>query len=301
MNALLYAITVLIWGTTWIAIAMQTGDVPAPVSVFYRFVLAATVLLCVLGLSGRLKRIGGRDHLFCILQGMCVFCFNFYCFYSANRYINSGLESVLFSMAILFNAINGVIFFRQRITGKLMLANSLGIIGVVSLFWRDLNPAQMNADVLFGIGLCLLGTYGFSLGNMITARHQRNGLDLLSTNAYAMTYGAITMLVVIMVTGAPFRIDTSLSYLGALVYLAVFGSVVAFGTYFALVGRIGPGQAAYATVMFPLVALTISTLFEGYSWSSSAIVGLLLILSGNAVMFYKPRARVAVAVASKPA
>lgn len=301
MNALLYAITVLIWGTTWIAIAMQTGDVPAPVSVFYRFVLAAAVLLCVLGLSGRLKRIGGRDHLFCILQGMCVFCFNFYCFYSANRYINSGLESVLFSMAILFNAINGVIFFRQRITGKLMLANSLGIIGVVSLFWRDLNPAQMNADVLFGIGLCLLGTYGFSLGNMITARHQRNGLDLLSTNAYAMTYGAITMLVVIMVTGAPFRIDTSLSYLGALVYLAVFGSVVAFGTYFALVGRIGPGQAAYATVMFPLVALTISTLFEGYSWSTSAIVGLLLILSGNAVMFYKPRARVAVAVASKPA
>ncbi len=301
MNALLYAITVLIWGTTWIAIAMQTGDVPAPVSVFYRFVLAAAVLLCVLGLSGRLKRIGGRDHLFCILQGMCVFCFNFYCFYSANRYINSGLESVLFSMAILFNAINGVIFFRQRITGKLMLANSLGIIGVVSLFWRDLNPAQMNADVLFGIGLCLLGTYGFSLGNMITARHQRNGLDLLSTNAYAMTYGAITMLVVIMLTGAPFRIDTSLSYLGALVYLAVFGSVVAFGTYFALVGRIGPGQAAYATVMFPLVALTISTLFEGYSWSTSAIVGLLLILSGNAVMFYKPRARVAVAVASKPA
>ncbi|PPC78666.1 EamA family transporter [Pokkaliibacter plantistimulans] len=301
MNALLYAITVLIWGTTWIAIAMQTGDVPAPVSVFYRFVLAAAVLLCVLGLSGRLKRIGGRDHLFCILQGMCVFCFNFYCFYSANRYINSGLESVLFSMAILFNAINGVIFFRQRITGKLMLANSLGIIGVVSLFWRDLNPAQMNADVLFGIGLCLLGTYGFSLGNMITARHQRNGLDLLSTNAYAMTYGAITMLVVIMVTGAPFRIDTSLSYLGALVYLAVFGSVVAFGTYFALVGRIGPGQAAYATVMFPLVALTISTLYEGYSWSTSAIVGLLLILSGNAVMFYKPRARVAVAVASKPA
>ncbi|MDH2436207.1 DMT family transporter [Pokkaliibacter sp. MBI-7] len=301
MNAMLYAITVLIWGTTWIAIAMQTGDVPAPVSVFYRFVLAATVLISVLGLTGRLKRIGGRDHLFCILQGMCVFCFNFYCFYSANRYINSGLESVLFSMAILFNAINGVIFLKQRITPRLMLANGLGIIGIVSLFWRDLNPAQMNADVLLGIGLCLLGTYGFSLGNMITARHQRNGLDLLSTNAYAMTYGAITMLVVIMVTGAPFRIDTSLSYLGALVYLAVFGSVVAFGTYFALVGRIGPGQAAYATVMFPLVALTISTLFEGYSWSTSAIVGLLLILSGNAVMFYKPRARVAVAVASKPA
>ena len=111
MNATLYAATVLIWGTTWIAIAMQSGPVPSAVSVFYRFALASVLLLTVLLLSRRLRRIGWRDHLFCLLQGLCVFSFNFYCFYSANAYINSGLEAVLFSMATLFNAINGVIFF----------------------------------------------------------------------------------------------------------------------------------------------------------------------------------------------
>ncbi|WP_028294300.1 DMT family transporter [Oceanobacter kriegii] len=289
MTVFLYATTVLIWGTTWIAIAMQTGDVPAAVSVFYRFALAALLLVPMVALMGKLTRISRTDHLFCVLQGMCVFCFNFLCFYQANHYINSGLESVLFSMAILFNAINGVLFLGQRVTARLMLANSLGIVGIISLFWHDLTASSANTDTLLGIGLCLLGTYGFSLGNIISARHQKRGLNVFTTNAYAMTYGAITMLAVILLSGTEFRIDTGLPYLSGLFYLAIVGSILGFGAYFLLIGRIGTGQAAYATVMFPLVALTISTLFEGYEWRFAAVVGLVLILAGNAVMFWKPR------------
>ena len=291
MNYLLYATTVLIWGTTWIAISMQSGPVPVVVSVFYRFALAAGVLLLVLLASGRLRRLAARDHGFCVLQGMCVFGFNFCCFYAANAYINSGLESVLFSLATVFNAINGVIFFRQRVTQRLLCANLLGFIGIVSLFWHDLTGAGLNADVLLGIGLSLLGTYGFSLGNMISVRHQARGLDLLSTNAYAMAYGALVMLIIALVSGAEFSIEWTPGYIGSLGYLALFGSVIGFATYFALIGRIGAGPAAYATVMFPLIALGMSTLFEGYQWSSSAILGLILILLGNAVMFYRPKRR----------
>ena len=61
MNALLFAATVLIWGTTWIAIAMQVGPVPVLVSVFCRFAVAALVLLAGLALAGRLRRPAGRD------------------------------------------------------------------------------------------------------------------------------------------------------------------------------------------------------------------------------------------------
>jgi drug/metabolite transporter (DMT)-like permease len=289
MNALLYITTVLIWGTTWIAISMQSGSVPVLVSVFYRFALAAGLLLLVLMLAGRLRRVSLRDHGFCVLQGMCVFGFNFCCFYAANAYINSGLESVLFSLATVFNALNGVLFFRQRLTQRLLLANLLGFIGILSLFWHDLTGAGMNADVLLGIGLSLLGTYGFSLGNMISVRHQARGLDLLSTNAYAMGYGALVMLMLAWISGASFSIVWTTAYVGSLLYLALFGSVIGFAAYFALIGRIGAGPAAYATVMFPLIALGMSTLFEGYQWTSSAIVGLILILLGNAVMFYRPR------------
>ncbi|CNC07881.1 DMT family transporter [Yersinia alsatica] len=289
MNALLYFLVVLIWGTTWIAITLQQqGDVAITVSIFYRFALAAGVMMLVLILARRLRPLAMRDHLFCVAQGFCVFAFNFYCFYHAAAYISSGLESVIFSMAVLFNAINGMIFFRQHLSPNLLPASILGMIGIVALFWQDLTAAQIAPELLKGIGLSLLGTYGFSLGNMISSRHQRRGLDILSTNAYAMTYGAILMGVFSLIQHQAFTIELTSRYLGSLLYLAIFGSVIAFAAYFSLIGRIGASGAAYSTLLFPLVALSISTLYEDYHWHLNAIIGLLLILLGNLVMFSRP-------------
>lgn len=288
MNALLYILVVVIWGTTWLAIYMQQGVVSVPVSIFWRFAVAAVVMLVVLSAMGRLRRISLRDHVFCMLQGGCVFGFNFFCFYHAAAYISSGLESVIFSMAVLFNAVNGMIFFRQRPSKNLLPAAVLGIAGVIALFWHDLVATQLAPSLLMGIGLSALGTFGFSLGNMISTRHQRRGLETLSTNTYAMFYGTIIMGVLALVRGDSFMPELSLRYLGSLFYLAIFGSVIAFGAYFTLVGRIGASQAAYSTLLFPLVALSLSTVYEGYVWHSNAIVGLVMILLGNLVMFSKP-------------
>ena len=288
MNALLYISVVVIWGTTWLAIYMQQGVVSVPVSIFWRFAVAAVVMLVVLLALGRLRRISLRDHLFCMLQGACVFGFNFFCFYHAAAYISSGLESVIFSMAVLFNAVNGMIFFRQRPSKNLLPAAALGIAGVIALFWHDLVATQLAPSLLLGIGLSALGTFGFSLGNMISTRHQRRGLETLSTNTYAMFYGTVIMGVLALVRGDSFMPELSLRYLGSLFYLAIFGSVIAFGAYFTLVGRIGASQAAYSTLLFPLVALSLSTVYEGYIWHSNAIIGLVMILLGNLVMFSKP-------------
>lgn len=288
MNALLYILVVVIWGTTWLAIYMQQGVVSVPVSIFWRFAVAAVVMLVVLKSLGRLRRISLQDHLFCVLQGACVFGFNFVCFYHAAAWISSGLESVIFSMAVIFNAINSMIFFRQRPHPNLLPAAALGIAGVVALFWHDLAATQLAPSLLLGIGLSALGTYGFSIGNMISTRHQRRGLETLSTNTYAMFYGALIMAAVALVRGDSFMPEITARYLGSLLYLAIFGSVIAFGAYFTLVGRIGAGQAAYSTLLFPLVALSLSTFYEGYVWHGNAVIGLAMILMGNMVMFSKP-------------
>lgn len=288
MNALLYILVVVIWGTTWIAIYMQQGVVSVPVSIFWRFAVAAVVMLVVLLALGRLKRIGLKDHLFCVLQGACVFGFNFFCFYHAAAYISSGLESVIFSMAVLFNAFNNFLFFRKKPSPRVLPAAALGIAGIVALFWHDLAATQMAPSLLIGIGLSALGTFGFSLGNMISARHQGRGLETLSTNTYAMFYGTAIMGVVALASGESFMPDFTVRYIGSLLYLAIFGSVIAFGAYFTLVGRIGASQAAYSTLLFPLVALTLSTLYEGYVWHANAVLGLVMILLGNLVMFAKP-------------
>jgi EamA-like transporter family. len=288
MNALLYGLVVVIWGTTWIAIFLQQGPVAAPVSIFWRFAVASAAMMLVLLALGRLRKLAVRDHLFCMVQGCCVFCFNFWCFYTAAKFINTGLESVIFSMAVLYNAINSFIFFGQRPPARFWTAAILGLLGIITLFWDDLLASGWSHELLLGIGLSALGTYGFSLGNMISLRHQRNGLETMTTNAWAMTYGTLVMGAIALVRGDSFVPEWTMSYIGALLYLAIFGSVIAFGAYFTLVGRIGAGKAAYSTLLFPLVALSISTVYEGYVWHMNAVAGLLLILTGNLVMFTRP-------------
>lgn len=288
MNALLYSLVVLIWGTTWIAIFLQQGPVAAPVSIFWRFAVASATIMMVLLALGRLRKMMLRDHLFCMVQGCCVFCFNFWCFYTAAAYINTGLESVIFSMAVLYNAINSFIFFGQRPPARFGFAAVLGMLGIITLFWDDLLASGWSKELLLGIGLSALGTYGFSLGNMISLRHQRNGLETMTTNAWAMTYGTLVMGAIALIRGDNFAPEWTVSYMGALLYLAIFGSVIAFGAYFTLVGRIGAGKAAYSTLLFPLVALSISTVYEGYVWHVNGIAGIVLILTGNMVMFTKP-------------
>ncbi|MBL5898337.1 DMT family transporter [Lelliottia amnigena] len=288
MNALLYGLVVLIWGTTWIAIFLQQGPVAAPVSIFWRFAVASATIMIVLLALGRLRKMVLRDHLFCMVQGCCVFCFNFWCFYTAAAYINTGLESVIFSMAVLYNAINSFIFFGQRPPARFGIAAVLGMLGIITLFWDDLLASGWSQELLLGIGLSALGTYGFSLGNMISLRHQRNGLETMTTNAWAMTYGTLVMGAIALIRGDNFTPEWTVSYMGALLYLAIFGSVIAFGAYFTLVGRIGAGKAAYSTLLFPLVALSISTIYEGYVWHMNGIAGIVLILTGNMVMFTKP-------------
>ena len=290
MNALLYCLVVVIWGTTWIAIYLQQGPVAAPVSIFWRFAVATALMMLIMQIRGKLRTLSLRDHLFCLLQGSCVFCFNFWCFYTAAAWINTGLESVIFSMAVLFNAVNSFFFFGQKPPLRFYCAAALGLTGIATLFWQDLMNSGFSGSLLLGIGLSALGTFGFSLGNMISLRHQKKGLEVMTTNSWAMLYGTLLIATIALLRGDNFTPQWTFSYIGALLYLAVFGSVIAFGAYFTLVGRIGASNAAYSTLLFPLVALSFSTVYEGYSWQVNAVAGLILILVGNLVMFARPPA-----------
>lgn len=285
MNLALFAATVLIWGSTWIAIAVELGPVPVLVSVFYRFALAALILWAVMALSGKLSRTRPRDHLFMGLQGLFLFSLNFLCFYTATGLIPSGLVSVIFSLATIFNAANARIFFGERISARAVLATAVGVAGLVLVFWNDLFLGALNLAALQGIGLAALGTLFFSLGNMVSRRNSAAGVPPATANAWGMAYGALFLAALIGVSGTAMTPPPDLRYLGALAYLAVFGSVIGFTTYLMLVARIGSGRAAYATVMFPVIALMLSWAFEGYEWHPSAIAGVALTLLGNVILF----------------
>lgn len=281
MTLFLYITTVLIWGSTWIAIYWQVGDVDVVVSVFYRFAIAAVLFLPLLALLGRLEATTRRDHLFFVLQGWVLFCFNFICFYTATQYMVSGLVSVVFSMVTLFNAINNRLIWGVKPAATVKLGSIVGVVGLVLMLWRDIAANDWSLMTLAGLGLALLGTYCFSMGNMISVRHHKVGLTPMTSNAYAMGYGAATLLLIALLSGQTFSFDPSPYYWGSLLYLAIPGSIIGFTAYLMLVGRMGANKAAYVTVLFPVVALTLSSLFEGYEWGVLSVMGLGFVLLGN--------------------
>jgi len=284
MNALLFAVTVLIWGMTWIAIALQVGPVPVVVSVFYRFATAGGLFLLGLAVAGRLAVPERRHWPWVLAQALCLFSLNFLCFYTAAAYVSSGLISVVFSLATVFNAFNARIFFGDRVTPRVLLASALGALGLACLFGPEMSVDDPSRT-LAGIGLAGLGTLFFSLGNMVSRRNTAAGLGPIPANAWAMGCSAVVLLGIILATETPIVAPPDGPYLAAMLYLAVMGSIVGFTAYLTLVGRIGSSRAAYATVLFPIVALTISTVFEGYQWTALGTVGVVLALLGNGVMF----------------
>ena len=289
MNLSLYLLTVLIWGTTWIALKLQLGEVAIPVSIFYRFALAALVLFAILLIGRRLQAVNRRGQLICLAQGVCLFCVNFICFYTASRWIPSGLIAVVFSTATLWNALNARVFFGQRVASNVLAGGALGLSGLGCLFWPELSGHEASHETLLGLGLALLGTLCFSAGNMLSSLQQKAGLRPLTTNAWGMFYGASILGLYCVLSGTPFSFDWSSRYVGSLLYLVVPGSVIAFTAYLTLVGRMGPERAAYCTVLFPVVALNISAWVEGYQWTPAALLGLGLVMAGNVLVFRKPR------------
>lgn len=285
MNIALYIGTVLIWGTTWLAIAFQVGEVAVEVSAFYRFALAAVLQVGLMCSFGKLKWIPISQHKWMAIQGLLLFCVNFLCFYNATVYITSGLISVIFSMATIFNMINGIIFHQKTPQKKAMLGALIGLVGICLIFWSDLTGGNWSDDIV--LGLVLGGTYCFSLGNMVSQHQQKQGRDVLTANSYALVYGAIGLGFWCVVNGYSFDLEHTPKYLGALVYLASIGTLLGFGFYLQLIGRIGAEKAAYATVLFPIVALTLSTLYEGYVWTQMSAAGVVMALLGNIVIFSK--------------
>jgi drug/metabolite transporter (DMT)-like permease len=280
-NTLLYGLTILIWGSTWIGIKYQLGVVEPMASVAHRFMLASFLIFLLLLLRRDKLVLPWKDHFFLLLQGLFLFCINYYFVYVSELTLTSGLVAVVFSGIMLLNILNGALFLGAPIHTRVLLGGLLGIAGMVLVFWRELNALDLSDANFVALLHCVAGTFLASLGNIVALRNQLRRLPVLVCNAYGMLYGALAMYGAALVLSVPITVDWSITYLGALVYLSVFGSIVAFWAYITLIGRIGADRAGYTNLLYPLVALLISTLFEGYRWGVLAVLGMSLVIFGN--------------------
>jgi len=271
----------MIWGSSWLAIKYQLGSVDPMVSVAYRFLLASGISWLYCRFSGRLMRYSLRDHGFMFLQGTSLFALNYWLFYLSELTLTSGLAAVIFSTIVVMNTVNGVIFLKNRLELRVVGGAGLGLLGIMLVFWPEVTDFESGSDNLFAAALAVLATLLASVGNIASARNQREGIPVVQANTFGMTYGALLMLGLSWGTGREFTFEMTLPYISSLVFLSVFASIIAFWTYLTLLGRVGVERAAYSTLIFPLVALGFSTVFEDYQWTAYAGIGILLILAGN--------------------
>jgi len=288
-NLALYVITVLIWGSTWFAIEFQLGTVAPEVSIVYRYVAASLLLFVWARFRGLNLAFGLRQHGWFLLLGLFLFGLNYVLAYRAQIYITSALTAIAFSTIVWMNILNARIFFGVRAGRRVLIGALLGVAGILTLFTPQISEMTLTDTVFYGSVLAVLGALVASFGNILSQAAQRRELPIIQSNAWGMLYGAVLTAIIAAVEGHPFDFDWSVYYMASLAYLSVFGSIVAFGAYLTLLGRVGAHKAGYAMVMFPVVALILSILFEGLKLDATIVLGTALVLAGNLfVMRTKP-------------
>ncbi len=280
-TATLFGAATLIWGSTWLAIKYQLGSVAPEASVAYRFVLAAMLLGAWCLATGRSLRFTARAHGFIALQGALLFGLNYVGVYWAEEHAPSGLVAVLFTTIVFMNPIGARLVFGAPLEARTLFAAALGVTGVALLFAPEIAQTRAGGDAALGVAFGLGATAIACGGNLAAMRNQRAGIDVLPGTAWGMLYGGFVAAAVATATGVAWSFDARVPYVLSLAYLSVFGSVIAFGSYLTLLKKVGPGTTSYVNVGTPVVALVLSTFFEGYRWTWVSALGVLLAVVAN--------------------
>ncbi|GIK87611.1 MAG: hypothetical protein BroJett026_30920 [Betaproteobacteria bacterium] len=284
-----FLLATTVWGSTWLAIKFQLGAVAPGVSVAYRFALAALVLAAWCLATRRGLALGAHAHAWAALQGMTFFGLNYVAVYEAERHVPSGLVAVVFSTIVFMTPFGARLAFGMPIASRTLAGAALGVAGVALLFLPVSGNAPPAREAAVGVAWAFASTAIASVGNLVSMRMQRDGLPLLPGTAWGMAYGALVAAAAAALRGDAWTFDARFAYVASLVYLAVFGSVVAFVAYLTLLRRAGPGPASFVGVATPLLAMMLSTAFEGYRWTAASFVGVALAVAGNVVTLRRSR------------
>ncbi|MCP3941820.1 MAG: EamA family transporter [Desulfobacteraceae bacterium] len=286
-NLSLYLVTILVWGSTWFAIKYQLGSVDPMVSVIYRFGLATVLLIGFCKIRGLSLKFSVKEHFFMAVLGIFLFSINYWLIYLAEAHLASGLVAVMFSSIVFFNIANGFIFLGAPLKRKMIMGAIVGIVGILFIFMPEISSMRLADKGVLGIVLGLSSVLLASFGSITSARNTKHNIPVIQANAFGMGYGTLVLILIAIFLGKDFTFSFSIPYVGSLVFLSVFGSIVAFGSYLTLVGSIGADKASYALMVVPVIALIISSIAEGYIWNLSGFIGLALVFWGNFLALQK--------------
>jgi len=270
-----------VWGSTWIVIRDQIGTVPPQWSVAYRFVLAAVAMALVAKWKGQSLKMDRGGLIAALVLGVTQFSVNFNSVYMAERFITSGVVATVFALLLIPNSLLAWAFLGQKPNARFLWAGLVAVAGVALLFVNELRSSPLtNREIAVGLAFTIAGLLGASSANVYQAGEEARRHPLLALLAWSMAIGAVIDICLAFAVAGPPVFEARFGYWAGVVYLALFGSVLCFALYFPVVRKIGPGKAAYSSVLVPIIAMSLSTLFEDYRWSTLAVAGAVLSLGG---------------------
>ena len=279
-NLVLFISTLICWSPTWYLIKFQFGVVDPLISIFYRFFIASIIVFIFLILSKKKMSFNLHQHLSFLLLGVTLFSLNYIFSYLANTYLISGIVAIAFSTILIMNILGERIYFKIKSSKETLFAAGFGIIGILIIFGKELLNFKLEDKTNIGIILSFVATFWASTGNLIHQKNSKDKIPFVQSIAYGMLYGSIFTLIVAKFRGAELLFDDSFSYISSLLYLSIIGSVLAFYLYLKLLESIGSARAGYIGVIMPIIALIISTIFEGLQWTNNLIFGLPVLIFG---------------------
>jgi len=279
-NFFLFIITLFCWSPTWYVIKFQLGYVDPLVSVFYRFLIAAVFIFIYLIIKKEKLKFSFNYHIWFLLFGVCLYSLNYVFFYLSNTYLISAFPAIMFSTVVIMNILGEGFYFKKKPSFKTLLGATIGMIGIIIIFNDEIFNFNLENGTHVGLFLALLGTFCASTGNMVHQRNLNNNFPLIPTIAYAMLYGSLVTLLITQIKGTELLFEYTFSYIAALAYLSIVGSIFAFIFYLKLLEKVGAGRAGYVGVVMPVLALLISTIFEDLKWQQDLIIGLPVLIIG---------------------
>ncbi|MES2261048.1 MAG: DMT family transporter [Pseudomonadota bacterium] len=293
-SPILFVTACLIWGSTFWAITLQLGDIAPAVSVVYRFALASAALFAWCLARGDRLTMPWKIQRWMLLQGLATFGLSYICTYTAEQYLVSALVAVLFALMVFWTPICNRLFFGTPLTWRIWGAAAISVSGVILLFydaiqaaWQDI-LAGGSGHFLFGLALALTATIASTVGNVVVVKVREQSDNVLLTLAWAMLWGTLAVTAWALVNGLPFALPSTPHYWGGLVYLSLFGSVIAFAAYFTLIHRIGSQKAVYIGVVTPVISVLLSIRLEHFHPGLKEWAGMVLCLSSVAWALKSP-------------
>ena len=277
----LFISTLIVWGPTWYIIKFQLGIVDPMTSVFYRFFLSSIIILVFCEFKKINLRFSLKEHLLIAALGISLFNINYVFFYLSTVHLISGFVALCFSSILFMNVVNNIVFKRKYPKIMTLVGGLIGTLGLLFIFYDEIISFEFSKGTSIGILLGVLATYFASIGNLISEYTSKVKLNVVAVTGYGMLYGSVTLLIYLLVVGIDLNFDFSYRYIISLLYLSIFGSVFGFILYLSIIKNIGANDAAYVAIIMPLIALIISTIFEGLIWDMNLYIGAFLVLFGN--------------------